>query len=126
MFPLEWLSITKVIGPASGIANVTDGSTTRVLPHDVFAFPLMIEPESFDDGPELLVGFEKPLPLRVIGRHACSQLPAVLQVKQHPRHQPGDLFRSAQGELYSGRLRARKVVNRRNSAFMVEFAHADA
>ena len=54
--------------------------------------------------------------------HAGGKLAAVLHVQQHPRHEPGDLvgplLDAQRTDLVTG-----QVVDRRQTAFVVEFAH---
>ena len=91
--------------------------------HDAVVLGLVVEAERLDDRADLLVGVEELFAARVVGGEAGGELAAVLQVEQHPRHQPGDLLGPGEGGQ-ARRLCLRKMVDRGDPAFVVQFVHA--
>ena len=72
---------------------------------------------------DLLVGVEHFVALRIVGGEAGRQLAAVLQIEQHSRHQTRNLLRPR--ERSQSRWRGMvEVINRANTALMVQFVHA--
>ena len=59
---------------------------------------------------------------RVVGGHPGRQLAPVLNVQQHPRHQPGDLLRPLRRTEGTSPT-PRKMIDRRHAAFVEKFAH---
>ena len=83
---------------------------------------LVVEAERLGDGADFLVGVEELLAVGVVGGHAGGELAAVLQVEQHPRHQPGHLFRT--GQAAPDRMpRAGEVIDGGDAALVLQFSH---
>ena len=104
--PLERLGVAAVVGAAGGVADVADGGPAGVLAHDAFVLGLMVEAKRLDDGADLLVGVEEFFAVGIEGGEAGGELAAVLQVEEHPRHQPRDLLGPGQrGQAARGMAR---------------------
>ena len=63
-----------------------------ILLHQALVLAAMVQAEDLADVPHFLVGVDQLVAIGIIGGHAGRQLAAVLDVQQHPRHQPGDFF----------------------------------
>ena len=101
MVPLERLGVTAVFGAAGGIAHVADGRPAGVLLHQAFVLAAMVHAENFADAAHVFVRVQQLLAVGVERGHAGRKLAAVLNVQQHPRHQPrnfvGPLLRAQAG-----------------------------
>ena len=96
-----------------------------VLLHDAVVLGRVVEAERLDDRADLLVGVEELVAVGVVGGEPGGELAAVLQVEQHPRHQPRELVRVA-GPDGRAVAAARQVVDRRDAAFVVQLVHVTA
>ena len=82
----------------------------------------MVQAEDLGHRAHVLVGVDQLIAVRVVGGHAGRQLAAVLDVQQHPRHQPRDFLGALLGAQRADPS-ARQVIDRGNAAFVVQFAH---
>jgi hypothetical protein len=87
--PLERLRVAPVVLAASGITDVPDRGRPGLLLEDRFKLVFLIDAERFGNRAEFLVGIEQRLSIGTETRHPGGQLTAVLDVEEHPRHQPG-------------------------------------
>ena len=122
MMPLEGLGVAPILGPAGGIADVADRGPAGVFVHQAFALAAMAKAKDLADAPQFLVGVDQLVALGIERRHAGRKLAAILNIQQHPRHQPRGLFGTLLGAQRAGSP-ARQVIDRRDAALVVQFAH---
>ena len=79
---------------------------------------MVVHAEGFNDGTQLTICVEQLLAIGSVGRKPRGQLPAVLHVEQHPRHEPRHLFGASLGRK-AGVQRAAEMVNRGDPAFVL-------
>ena len=89
---LEGLGVAAVVLAAGGVADVADGRPAGILLHQALVLAAMAQPEDLADVAHVLVGVDQLIAVGIVGGHAGRQLAAVLDVQQHPRHQPGDFL----------------------------------
>jgi hypothetical protein len=120
--PLERLRVAEIVGPARRIADVADRRPAGILPHDAIVLGLVVEPKRLDHRADLLVSAEDLLALGTERREPGRQLASILKIEEHSRHQAADLILTMRRRQSRG-VSAIQVINRRDPAFMVEFAH---
>src|SRR5207253_959990 len=81
----------------------------------------LAEAEDLADRAEVLVGVDQFAAAGAVARDAGRELAAVLQVEQHPRHEPSDLVRIAVEDRRG--LAIAEVVQGGHAAFVLEFIH---
>ena len=91
--------------------------------HQRLILRAMVHAEDFADGAHVLVGADELFAMRMVCGHSGRQLAPVLDVQQHPRHEPAHRVWAA---IRTKRTHAptRQMVDRRHPAFVVYFAHS--
>ena len=84
----------------------------------------MVESKRLVDGSQLAVSIDQLLSLGIVAGHPCRELTAVLNVEQHSRHQPRN-FTGALRRTERTDFVAREVVDRGNTALVIQFAHRE-
>ena len=118
----ERLGVAAIVLAAGGVADVTDGRPTGVLLHQVFVLAPVVEAKDLAHVPHFLVGVDELVSIGIIGGHAGGQLAAVLDVQEHPRHEPRDFFGTLLGTQRAD-APVRQMIDSHNAAFFVEIAH---
>ena len=121
---LERLGVAAVVLAAGGVADVADGRPAGVFLHQALVLAAMAQPKNLADVPHLLVGVDQLVAVGIVGGHAGRQLAAVLDVQQHPRHEPGDFLGPLLGTQRAD-APARQVIDGGHAAFLVKFAHTN-
>ena len=119
---LERLGVAAIVLAAGGIADVPDGRPAGVLLHQVFVLAAMVQSKDLADVPHFLVGVDQLVAIGIVGGHAGGQLAAILDVQEHPRHEPGDFLGPLLGTQRAD-APARQVIDSGDAAFFVEIAH---
>ena len=120
--PLERLGVAAILGPAGRIADMADRRRAGVLIHEPLIDAPMAHPEHLAHAPDILMGGEKLVAIGIPGRHSGRELAAVLDVEEHPGHEPGHVVGPLHRAERAGRA-PRKVVDRRQAALVMEFSH---
>ena len=117
------LSVAAIVFAAGGVADVADRCRTRVLFHQRIGFGGVREPKHFLDRAQLAVGVQQLAVAGLGGEagNASRKLAAILHVQQHPRDQRGSLIAIVGRKQVTDR--SGQVIDRGNTAFMVEFGH---
>ena len=123
MMPLERLRIIPIVLATSGVTHMADRRAARALVHQAFVLAAMAHSEHFAHAADIFVREQQLLPLGVVRGNSGRQLPAVLNIQQHPRHEPGNFLRTMWAAQRIGGP-ARKMINGRHSAFVMKFAHS--
>ena len=89
MFPLEWLCVFAAVLPAGRIAHVADDGAPAELFQNARVLFGPTDAKRFVNGTEFLVRIDQFAASRVVPAEPGRQLPAILQIEQHSRHQPG-------------------------------------
>jgi hypothetical protein len=118
----EGLRVTLVILSARGISNVPDRGAARVSLHDRLTFTAMRQSKDFCNGPDIFHRIQDEGSIGIEGGHPGSELASILDILQHAREQVRDRLAARIG-AQTAFLATRQVINGRNTAFMVQFAH---
>ncbi len=95
-----------------------DRRPAGVFLHQALELAAMAQAKDLADAAHVLVGVDELVAVGVVGGDAGGQLAAVLDVQQHPRHQPGDFLGPLLGTQRAD-APVRQVVDRGNAAFLV-------
>ena len=90
--------------------------------HQVIEFRPIAEVEDLADRTRFLVGVDQLIAVGIEGGESGGELAAVLDVQEHPRHQPGDFFGSLLGAERTHAV-AGEMVDRHHATFVADFGH---
>ena len=120
--PLEGLGRAAVVLAAGGVADVADRRPAGVVLHQALELAAMAQAKDLAHVAQVLVGVDQLVSAGRVGRDAGRQLAAVLNVQQHPRHQPGNLLRPLLG-AQRAYAPIGQMIDRRYAAFLAKLAH---
>ena len=119
---LQWLGVAAILGPAGRIADMADRRRTGVLIHEPVIDAPVAHPEHLAHTPDIFVGGEKLIAIGIPGRHSGRELAAILDVEEHPGHEPGHVVGTLHRAQRAGRAPG-EVIDSRQAALVMEFSH---